>query len=54
MAFYRTPYAGMTQKKMAATLKVYKRHTQNLCVRFVTGLHESSRYYQLLPEQQDH
>ena len=46
MAYSSTPYVGMTLKKMAATLKVHKWHTRNVCVRLVKGLHEP---YRMLP-----
>ena len=40
MAYYRTPYVGMTPKKMTSTLIVHKWHARNVCVRLVKGLHE--------------
>ena len=40
MAYGSTPYVGMTPQKMAATIKVYKWHAQNVTVRLVNGLHE--------------
>ena len=45
LAYSSTPYVGMTPKKMAATLKVYKWHARNVSVRLVNGLHEP---YQVL------
>ena len=33
-------YVGWTPQKMAATLKVYKWHARNACVRLVNDLHE--------------
>ena len=50
MAYHSTPYAGMTPKKMAATLKVYKWRARNVCVRLVNSLYTSLiRHYRVLP-----
>ena len=40
MVYYRSPYVGMTPKKMVATLKVHKCYARNVCVRLVNGLYD--------------
>ena len=40
MAYDSMPYVGMTPKETAATLKVYRWHAWNDCIRLVNGLHE--------------
>ena len=40
MAYGSTPYVGMTLKKIPSTLKVHKRHAQNVYLRLVKSLHE--------------
>ena len=40
LVYGSTQYVGMTPQKMAATLKVHKRHDRNVCVKLVNSLCE--------------